>query len=90
MFIQSLYRTRTLQGPARLFRGGKRAQAGLLLALAAGAAATATPAAAADYPDHAVQLVPRIYDALRQSPAQPASSDPFRELSEMIKAGQPA
>ncbi|AJG23985.1 Bug family tripartite tricarboxylate transporter substrate binding protein [Cupriavidus basilensis] len=57
MFIQSLYRTRTLQWPARSFRGGKRARAGLLLALAAGAATITTPAAAADYPDHAVQLV---------------------------------
>jgi flagellum-specific ATP synthase len=35
--------------------------------------------------DHAVELVPRIYDALRQSPHNPASTDAFRELSEMIK-----
>jgi flagellum-specific ATP synthase len=35
--------------------------------------------------DNAVSLVPRIYDALRQSPGDPASADPFRELSDMLK-----
>lgn len=35
--------------------------------------------------DNAVQLVPRIYDAMRQTPHDPASTDPFHELNEMLK-----
>ena len=35
--------------------------------------------------DSAVQFVPRIYEAIRQSPDDPASVDPFRELNEMLK-----
>jgi flagellum-specific ATP synthase len=36
--------------------------------------------------DQAVKFVPRIYDALRQTPDQSTGDDPFRELSEMLKS----
>ncbi|MFG1421488.1 flagellar protein export ATPase FliI [Roseixanthobacter liquoris] len=35
--------------------------------------------------DRAVDLVPRIYDCLRQDPHSPPSIDPFRELAEAIQ-----
>jgi flagellum-specific ATP synthase len=35
--------------------------------------------------DHAVKIVPRIYDALRQRPDQTFGSDPFRDLSEALR-----
>jgi flagellum-specific ATP synthase len=35
--------------------------------------------------DKSVQLVPRIYDAMRQTPDDAASTDPFRELSDMLR-----
>lgn len=35
--------------------------------------------------DQAVAMVPRIYDALRQSPADPLSRDAFRELAERLQ-----
>jgi flagellum-specific ATP synthase len=35
--------------------------------------------------DRAVELVPRIYDCLRQDPHSPPSTDPFRELAEAIQ-----
>ena len=37
----------------------------------------------------AVALVPRIYDALRQSPADPPSSDPYAELAALLRPAQP-
>lgn len=37
--------------------------------------------------DRAVQLVPRVYDALRQAPHDGASTDAFRELSELMRGG---
>jgi flagellum-specific ATP synthase len=35
--------------------------------------------------DNTVQLVPRIYDAIRQAPNDPPSIDPFRELNELLR-----
>jgi len=35
--------------------------------------------------DQAVVIVPRIYEALRQDPAAPASRDAFRELAELLQ-----
>ena len=35
--------------------------------------------------DQAVQLVPKIYDVMRQTPLDPASTEPFQELLEVIK-----
>ncbi|NIX78417.1 flagellar protein export ATPase FliI [Microvirga terricola] len=35
--------------------------------------------------DQAVALVPKIYDALRQDPAMPASTDAFQELAEILR-----
>ncbi len=40
--------------------------------------------------DQAVTIVPKIYDALRQSPSDPTSRDAFRELAEMLQAPPPA
>jgi flagellum-specific ATP synthase len=34
--------------------------------------------------DQAVLLVPRIYEALMQSPTSPPSTDAFRELAEAL------
>lgn len=39
--------------------------------------------------DQAVTIVPRIYDALRQSPGDPASRDAFRELAERLQPPAP-
>ncbi len=36
--------------------------------------------------DQIVALVPKLYDALQQSPTSPASRDAFRELSEALQA----
>lgn len=36
--------------------------------------------------DQAVKFVPRIYEALRQTPQQACSDDPFRELNDMLKS----
>ena len=35
--------------------------------------------------DQAVQLVPKIYDVMRQAPSDPASTEPFQELLDVIK-----
>jgi flagellum-specific ATP synthase len=35
--------------------------------------------------DQAIGLVPRIYDALRQDPSQPASQDAFLELAQSLR-----
>ena len=35
--------------------------------------------------DQAVQLVPKIYDVMRQTPSDPASTEPFQELLGVIK-----
>ena len=35
--------------------------------------------------DQAIALVPKVYDALRQGPADALSSDAFRELNSAIK-----
>ncbi len=35
--------------------------------------------------DHAVALVPRVYEALRQEPAQGPSRDAFLELAEALR-----
>ena len=35
--------------------------------------------------DQAVQLVPKIYDVMRQTPADPACTEPFQELLDVIK-----
>jgi flagellum-specific ATP synthase len=35
--------------------------------------------------DQAVQLVPKIYDVMRQAPSDPASTAPFQELLDVIK-----
>lgn len=35
--------------------------------------------------DQAVQLVPKIYDLMRQAPSDPPSSEPFQELLDTIK-----
>jgi flagellum-specific ATP synthase len=35
--------------------------------------------------DHALGIVPRVYNALRQDPAQPASADAFAELADALK-----
>jgi len=35
--------------------------------------------------DQAVQLVPKIYDVMRQAPQDPASTEPFQELLDVIK-----
>jgi flagellum-specific ATP synthase len=35
--------------------------------------------------DQAVELVPRIYQAMRQGPSDPSSADPFRELRDILK-----
>jgi flagellum-specific ATP synthase len=35
--------------------------------------------------DQAVQLVPKIYDLMRQSPSDPPSSEPFQDLLDTIK-----
>lgn len=35
--------------------------------------------------DQAVQLVPKIYDVMRQAPSDPASTEPFQELLDTIK-----
>ena len=37
--------------------------------------------------DQSVKFVPRLYDALRQTPQQAFGDDPFRELSELLKSG---
>ena len=36
--------------------------------------------------DQAVQLVPKIYDVMRQAPSDAASTEPFQELLDVIKA----
>ena len=35
--------------------------------------------------DQAVQLVPKIYDVMRQAPSDPACAEPFQELLAVIK-----
>jgi hypothetical protein len=35
--------------------------------------------------DQAVRLVPKIYDVMRQAPSDPASTEPFQELLDVIK-----
>lgn len=35
--------------------------------------------------DQAIKMVPRLYDALRQSPGQPQSGDAFRDLAEKLR-----
>lgn len=35
--------------------------------------------------DQAVRMVPRLYDALRQSPGQPLSNEAFRDLAEKLR-----
>ncbi len=40
--------------------------------------------------DQAVRQVPLIYDALKQSPGDPPSSDPFADLAMKLRAGEPA
>jgi flagellum-specific ATP synthase len=40
--------------------------------------------------DRAVQLVPRIYDVLRQSPGEPLSSDAFQDMARALAAEAPA
>ncbi|MDH7798676.1 flagellum-specific ATP synthase [Beijerinckia sp. GAS462] len=35
--------------------------------------------------DQAVKMVPKLYDALRQSPGQPLSSEAFRDLAEKLR-----
>jgi flagellum-specific ATP synthase len=35
--------------------------------------------------DQAVELVPKIYQGLRQGPSDPTSADPFRELRDILK-----
>ena len=35
--------------------------------------------------DQAVQLVPKIYDVMRQAPSDPACAEPFQELLGVIK-----
>jgi hypothetical protein len=32
-----------------------------------------------------LQLVPKIYDVMRQAPSDPASTEPFQELLDVIK-----
>ncbi|MHC2644385.1 flagellar biosynthesis/type III secretory pathway ATPase [Bradyrhizobium liaoningense] len=38
--------------------------------------------------DQAVDMVPRIYNAMRQGASAPPSADPFRELRDMLKGDQ--
>ena len=38
--------------------------------------------------DQIVTLVPKLYDALQQSPTSPPSRDAFRELSETLQANK--
>jgi len=36
--------------------------------------------------DQAVQLVPKMYDVMRQAPSDPACAEPFQELLAVIKS----
>jgi flagellum-specific ATP synthase len=40
--------------------------------------------------DRAVQLVPRLYDVLRQSPGEPSSADAFQDMARALAADPPA
>ena len=39
--------------------------------------------------DQAVELIPRLYDILQQTPDDPTSSDPFRDIAEAFSAQIP-
>jgi flagellum-specific ATP synthase len=36
--------------------------------------------------DQAAQLVPKMYDVMRQAPSDPACAEPFQELLAVIKS----
>ena len=40
--------------------------------------------------DQAVVIVPKVYDALRQSPSMPFSQDSFADLAEFLQQPSPA